>query len=97
MTPKILYFGHKSIFVPLSEASTREEAAELIAVPGVNESAVLWNGHEFELGDAYIGNLTDDGWRIELQAQHDQPYPQESLMHLYYPLDPRTNAKLLEG
>ena len=84
---------------PIAEDAevTAEQIYKLVNVPGLPNSCVLWNGHQFEVVSFYLdSSRRSDYWRYSFGTGEATP-TFEASMHLYYPLDPRTDKIDWEG
>lgn len=102
MAPKIIHRGHGDILIPKGDTTTVAAGEALLAVPGMPGTLLLWNGHEFELGDFYVAGeywQNKNSWLVEVTPRDPDTMrrPVETLMHIYYPVDPRTNETDWKG
>lgn len=97
-TPVFVSTSGSDLYINHREGMSKKKFHTMMNVPGVPESCVLWNGHEFEIGALIIQNqetpAIGDPWVFILQS-YDDASDLESVieisMHVYYPIDPRTN------
>lgn len=91
--------GYEAYF-PQRTALTKTKLQEMLNIPGVPNSCALWNGHEFEIGTFSVVSTgtprVGSNWHFEMQPPKMPGGLSdviETAMHLYYPVDPRTNLK----
>lgn len=101
LTPQTLLISHYYGSFPALEGDTVEKIHRLFNVPGLNNTCVLWNGHEFRIGDLRIdyGKPFSGEWHVSARTPDDDvpERPVEYRMYAYFPIDPRTNEKDWHG
>ena len=94
MTPRIVAYGDRPVYISKEDAPTEVDVLKMLSIPGVPKSSLIWNGHEFEIGDVSIGVGLNEEWRIHVAPYGDtMARPSEQTMHGYFPVDLRTNEK----
>ena len=80
------------------EGQTRETALALLTIPGGENYAALWNGHEFEVAKIFVADRLPHPWTIiKERTPNDEYEATETSMLLHFPIDPRTNVKDWRG
>lgn len=79
---------------PDHEGLTADQIREWVNIPGEPNTCALWNGHEFEVTAFKLREerFSETFWRFDLWVSNPSAL-HEAVMHLYYPLDQRTNLK----
>ena len=85
----ISIFPDSEAFPDLPEGTTKQEMGVLFNLPGSTDTAVFWNGHEFEISTFRFAWGDRPGFQVGMEEDADSS-PLEGLMHVYYPIDPRT-------
>lgn len=89
----------EDVYIPHVEGLTSEKLQTLLGVSDRKNSAVVWNGHEFEVIDASVRDNNGSSWYVHLSAAttDDVTHPLEAVMSLYYPIDQRSKEKDWHG
>ena len=87
-----------ALHIPHTEGVTKKLVQDALAIPGESSMCAAWNGHEFELSPFHVYDGPENGnWVVSLLAwDYDTSTPLglvEFYVKVYYPIDPRTNAK----
>ena len=83
-----------------SRGLTKAEMYAMLNIPGLTESAVFWNGHEFEICGLKLlhdNSNPQQGWEVRMWHNNFAERTAEYVMQVYFPIDPRTNEKDWRG